>query len=324
MHARAYPYNILQADRLTDLIETNNTASIAYTNSSTGFASGTTSTPSASHGLNGTTPSNGTAINGTLTGDCWDQWTEYWDQSSTPGPSYAPTTFTKISTSYGVEESSSYYSYVETNTLTVDVFSGLDIVSTELDAVTYTETGYSTEYSTTFTTIKTTTITSSTRVPTHSTTPRAKLPTPTCSLPSLVPQCQSEWSSFISSVRSFDSGNPAGQNSPSCEQASLASTDCDLYRSHYIDAYSVNGNDGNAGYQTVDGSTTWPTTMSFAPSCTLGCWKCAITGDSAQLLYWPTSTQVSAGAQASANATAIPEVGTYVTQSKPATNALQK
>lgn len=36
--------------------------------------------------------------------------------------------------------------------------------------------------------------------------------------------------------------------------------------------------------------TNWPSTYSLAPGCTLGCGKCTLTGGSAELLYWPSTS----------------------------------
>ncbi|KAI9713984.1 MAG: hypothetical protein M1820_000714 [Bogoriella megaspora] len=118
---------------------------------------------------------------------------------------------------------------------------------------------------------------------------------PACQLPSVVPQCQSQWVAF-------ESGNAT---KPVCPLASIGGELCNTLRDRYIDgwiqAYEQNpyiqpylwsGAGSVATFITQpDGSvhmtSTFPTASSLAPGCSLGCARCAITGGRVRLLYWP-------------------------------------
>lgn len=104
---------------------------------------------------------------------------------------------------------------------------------------------------------------------------------PTCTLPSIVPSCASSWSSYAeSSIR----------EAPACSQASIGDKACERVRHDYlwnVKGVIMNPFFTNPGYL-PNGS--WPTHSSLAPSCTLGCGGCAITGNSVELLFWPEQT----------------------------------
>lgn len=112
---------------------------------------------------------------------------------------------------------------------------------------------------------------------------------PSCALPSYVPDCQSEWKTYI------ETDSIAPRNTvplPQCTQASITGSLCDSLIAAYYKQYTyLGGMIGNPGYQTTNGTSTyWPSTTQFAPGCTLGCQTCAITGETVQLFYWPPTT----------------------------------
>jgi len=271
---------------------------------------------------------NGTAIYATLTGDCWEQWTEYWDYQSTPTWTRTTYSTTEVYTSFGktwyLSTRTTTYT-VPKDTYTVTLVSGGTTVTNTGTEGPFTETLPRTDdVQTTTATLARSTVT---RVVESAISPasssRLRLTTPACSLPSIVPACESSWSSYMASMSSIDTNWVASREaSPSCRQVSLASTDCDLWRKNYLENWSILGNDGNGGFININGTGTssWPTTQSFAPGCTLGCWRCAITGQSVQLLYWPTSrASASANASQSMNVTAragSAEIVTAVMESK--------
>ena len=132
--------------------------------------------------------------------------------------------------------------------------------------------------------------------------------TPACQLPSVVPECQSQWISYESHRLTDSFSNLSATPTPLCPLASIGTALCndlkDLYITSWIDA-AIQGPFvdvySEAGYEPSlttypNGSMTvvdvWPTTKTLGPSCTLGCAGCAITGGSVRLLYWP-ATQTS-------------------------------
>ncbi|KAI7192350.1 hypothetical protein KC316_g6681 [Hortaea werneckii] len=115
-------------------------------------------------------------------------------------------------------------------------------------------------------------------VPAHSGT----ITSPACVLPSVVPQCQSRWDSWIAAG--------AAQGKPLCQAAEVDSAQCSTIISARYDGYRNFGPTGIDGWVTNASSTWWPATQSFAPGCSLGCQTCAITGDTVQVYYWPPTT----------------------------------
>ncbi|KAK0854338.1 hypothetical protein LTR03_002369 [Friedmanniomyces endolithicus] len=106
---------------------------------------------------------------------------------------------------------------------------------------------------------------------------------PGCTLPSRVPRCQSDWSEW-------HAAGALATRRPVCPQASINPEQCSTIISASYASVPVHGFEGIPAWMTDGTSTFWPTTMSFAPSCTLGCQQCAITGNNVRLLYWPAST----------------------------------
>ena len=127
----------------------------------------------------------------TLSGDCWNQWSQFWSASS-------------LVTQYG------YYKHDFTTTFTTTESSMWMVTSTVLSFYTTTDRGGQfplTTYSTlapvtdfgwfgTPTTTWTTTQTTWERVGLD-VRPNASLPVPSCVLPTLVPQCQSSWEGYV-------------------------------------------------------------------------------------------------------------------------------
>ena len=125
--------------------------------------------------------------------------------------------------------------------------------------------------------------------------PNARVPS--CTLPSRYPPCESQWASYIARRAGGDSAQR-----PSCTQAALDAGQCQTFISQ---AFSGNpapfGRSGINAWVTTGTTSSWPTTESFAPNCTLGCQQCAITGDKVRILYWPTQK-----ATVGTNGTALP------------------
>ncbi|KAI9707005.1 MAG: hypothetical protein M1820_004593 [Bogoriella megaspora] len=126
---------------------------------------------------------------------------------------------------------------------------------------------------------------------------------PTCPLddPPACVQSQLSWQSASDSI----TAKPGTE--PFCTQASLATSICNVLRDEYITSW-LGSNQGawytdreSAGY--IDSYTTfpngssaqtefWPTSSSLGPECPLGCGRCAITGGTVQLFYWPATRTV--------------------------------
>ncbi|KAK3068237.1 hypothetical protein LTR53_014358 [Teratosphaeriaceae sp. CCFEE 6253] len=243
-------------------------------------------------GLSSATPSP-TWTNRTYTGDCWAEWASYWSaqslQDSNPSTSRSAVVDTIVST---FAKASTYY-------LTTS-----EPLTTSVSTEKYHQTGAEENHSAfaTFTDKFTETITlgGETSVPVstaptiYSTLIRTttmqieslvtpQFNTPTCTLSSIVPQCQSQWQQWIAA------GAPRTRR-PACLQASVDAEQCGTAVSAYYAGVPVHGDEGVPAWVTNGTSTFWPTTTTFAPQCTLGCQRCAITGNNVKLLYWQPST----------------------------------
>ena len=223
-------------------------------------------------------------------GDCYHQWMQYWN--ATAGESVTDEDPEQITTILSSTESAkTYYSTVSvpvseiafTRTKTLInkgpgyVFPIATSTSTAID--TQTVGGDSSfEVSTGPTVTYVTTIVTTVEVSTSTTT--AMITTPGCTLPSIVPQCQSAWNTFLRS----------GGDRPICEAASIASSACQSSIEARFSGGRIFGASGIHAWVTDGNTTFWPTRTSYAPGCTLGCQSCAITGDTVRVLYWPPST----------------------------------
>lgn len=265
-----------------------------------------------------TTIANDTSIVGNSSIDidaCFTQWSSFWSASASDystfvssigGTTWFSSEVTSRTTLPAIYPTTSTSLTIETETIS-EYAGGFPIgetTSTWTYGVTYTYSSYSP--ASTSTTIYEQ---SSAVLPSSSTTITAgsSLITPACQLPSIVPQCQSQWASYESRKFSDTSYNftitPAP--APICPHASIGTALCndlkDNYISSWIEEYAENpyvqpylwsgaGSVGVASTQ-PDGSVVWtstfPTWSSFAPGCTLGCARCAITGGRVRLLYWP-------------------------------------
>lgn len=141
-----------------------------------------------------------------------------------------------------------------------------------------------------------------------------------------VPPCAKSYSAVEASYYSKFEATDAIQ-APLCTAASISGSLCQSVRDAYqIDqafsptldpaTLSADGgplffNQGTIGlYKGYNTTWVWPTssTMGDAPSCTLGCGRCAVTGGTVQLIYWPATATQSNNATAKASATAAPIV----------------
>ncbi|KAI9699234.1 MAG: hypothetical protein M1820_007206, partial [Bogoriella megaspora] len=134
--------------------------------------------------------------------------------------------------------------------------------------------------------------------------------------------CMSSQDSLYSTLEALSSLYVA----PSCSQASLNSGICGFLRDRYITSWRAYGPNHGGGYYEgpmssvgyVNENVTyangsigltygWPTSSQLGPGCTLGCGRCAVTGGSVRLIYWPT-TQTS-----NAEPLVVSDLGTYFT-----------
>lgn len=231
---------------------------------------------------------------------CWSQWVSYWNETSDVatqtaiGCSYWSTT--NVDTDIRTSEPGSTYlttiswSSVYTNgPFTTSVLRSAYTTTISILAETAT-TNYYTE---------TDRDSSCKYVPVAST-----ITQPPCPLPTYVPKCQAAWEAFTAS--GFRTLLPSSA-SPQCSQASMNAKQCSWFQSSYVQEYGdVIPMPGNLGGSPMDaplsrgyavnkanGSNphwTWPTQTTLAPSCTLGCARCAVTGGTIPMLYWPKNT----------------------------------
>ncbi|KAK5113080.1 hypothetical protein LTR62_003659 [Meristemomyces frigidus] len=250
----------------------------------------TTAIPLAAGGLSH--PSSSPSLswsNVSATTGCWDEWNSYWRAIKSPSIEYYNSTRTTTTT---YSDATIYWSITSlptsiTTATTTQYETGADNGHDAFATFTYTMTDTetfgglsSTPISTGPYTYSTETMTSTYEVETVITPSPA---TPACVLPSKLPQCQSEWDAWVS-------GGAPNSFKPSCPQVTIAPDQCDAIITAYYSNVPTHGDLGLQAYITNGTSTFWPTTKSYAPSCTLGCQKCAITGNNVQLLYWPAAT----------------------------------
>ena len=270
-------------------------------------------------------------------GDCWNQWNQYWSaedlpaEESTYWSSQPGTTLTSFYIEGNYLSTSTVLSSYETT-----VFNGRFPITTysTLAPVTVYDVISGTPTTTWFFTETTESI-----VFYVATRPTLSLQSPSCILPSIVSQCQQSWDSFIgqrerrdiqaredgppgcdpaatteipwtcqAAISSWDSASRARiaeGNAPKCTQARVAESHCSSARSQFLHNGERRGYyfpDEPSTPATVDGTLTsimvWPSNATVGgPGCTLGCGNCALQGETVELLFWPPATSL-------ANATA--------------------
>jgi hypothetical protein len=249
------------------------------------------------------------STNATSSSDCWQTWLDYWSASSLNGASYTTSparTWTETNTAIlesitYVPTSSweSFYDVYTYTTLTTFSSDGFPVsVSTSYSADTISRVGWTVDsirsslgvftsiYPTTVTYHDYTTITRSSTA----------LPIPKCKLPALVPECKSQWSSYIHAEeypRYGDWDGPFSSHfigAPGCTQAMITGDWCTSMASFYFAPTTMYGQNTDPGWVSTNTTSYFPASKTLAPGCTLGCQGCSITGESVQLLYWPPAT----------------------------------
>ncbi|KAK3632705.1 hypothetical protein LTR56_016175 [Elasticomyces elasticus] len=244
-------------------------------------------TPSARASTSMLSNTSGQTGNGSL---CWDQWSTYWSEvifASTwlPNVTEIPT---KTETVYetGTAVPGTTYttstSFVVTSTVYQGVYPISTKTSTSVYATTFTQTDRPAD---TATYIETELLLSTISGPVPIS---GSITPPPCALSSYVPQCQSSWLTYLDDYAS-------SRRAPLCQAATINDPLCWSFRDAYVDGNTYYNSkqfgDSSKGYTFTSanssGSYVWPTGSTLAPSCTLGCARCAMTGGSIELLYWP-------------------------------------
>lgn len=221
---------------------------------------------------------------------CWSEWVSYWNATSNiatqtaSGCSYSSYLTTGTNTSPGDSGTTYTTTVTQVSAQTNGPFTLTASATTQTTVVTIPYWGGTTE-----------TYTESDHTSFCEYTPdTATITTPPCALPTSVSQCQAEWSAFVASGYQSDTAS-----SPICSQASVDRSMCSWFQSSYVERYNgyspipglLTGTLSN-GYavNTASGGWYWPSSSSLAPGCTLGCARCAVTGGTVQVLYWPQAT----------------------------------
>ncbi|KAF7198062.1 hypothetical protein HII31_00418 [Pseudocercospora fuligena] len=298
--------------------------------------------------------------------DCYASWQQYWTASRASllsNYSYTPsstpvTTFTSTNEEAFSAQPLTTSTYITTIDTEIPIVNGGFTISTQTilstSSYVYTQSSEPASTSTwtwTYTSYATVAPNATVSVP----------PKPTCTLPSVVPDCQSSWENWITtqlipsptppphcdidagflnnqntvppcatsyssvvSAYSVSIGTSA-QSKPVCTVASISSSLCQSVRDNYQmdenyifqpsnDAFFFNqGTLGN--YNGLSTSWYWPTssTLGSALGCTLGCGRCAVTGGTVQLIYWPEATPTPAAGSGGSPASAAPQPTAPVT-----------
>jgi hypothetical protein len=242
--------------------------------------------------------------NATGTTDCWSSWLDYWSTSSLNTPTYL-TTGSKIDVETETE-SSIEYAHITTSHLESDISTYTYPVTRTISSDGY-PVSVSVSYTTTtdsriewITDIIYSSLSAHRVTNTYSlgyfdrtviTLPPKALPTPTCQLPSIMPECSAKWSSFFNQYKNSDAAAWYGDyGTPECTQFSVTGAWCTSLRSLHLAEGTLLGQIGDAGWVTANGTSNFPASQTLANGCSLGCQACSITGESVQLYYWPPST----------------------------------
>ncbi|KAM0720354.1 hypothetical protein Q7P37_004490 [Cladosporium fusiforme] len=242
----------------------------------------------------------------TLTGDCWDQWNQFWVASVlAEGYAYMDMPHTTI---YTTTESDLWMS-----TSTFLSFFTTTVSAGQFAVTTYTTTALRTDYEWFGTPVSTWTTTN--------TSPKLS-------------RCQKQWDEHwyaLTGPMPYDNEGPSGcdawatttipwschgplstwssvrnshnaaQFTPRCTQATLEEEYCNAAREGYISKVEAQGrlSDGapiiDYTTQNISGTETsfpyWPSGRTISgPGCTLGCGSCAMQGGTVELIYWPAAT----------------------------------
>lgn len=282
--------------------QANDTTSLTTTTSIAGGSGNVSVTADMNHAISAT--------------DCWQSWLEYWSTSAInqitstdgaiPGPSTMTWTITRAAGTSWTTTTWQSSVYTRTASTFATVYSDGYPVSVSASYETFTSsiTGWVvatlwsslSEYVTTQTKTETW---SSYYAITRSAT---ALPTPSCELPSAMPECSVQWSSYIQAntnifgqpyyaiVGPINSSSGTWPGAPYCTQAQITGDLCTSMRSYYLAPMTAWGHAKDIGWETANGTSYFPASKSLAPGCSLGCQACSITGNSVQLYYWAPST----------------------------------
>lgn len=252
--------NISRADTTGHSTTSHLTTQTLASNANAGLTSGTGGPSSSGAVANAT--ANKTL---TLSGDCWQQWSEYWSAGSTTSTvyvgtySYYTTTFTNYyATGYsyvaGVEPGSTY---IQTDTEIIDDGPNHPIstyTSTETDIMSSaTDWSFSTTATTSSSVI--TYVGSQYSYTTVVSVWEHEYAKPNCTLPSTyMPECQAQWSTFIANDEvPYD--NTVSR--PKCTQASITGTECSSLVAAYYFSETMYGQMNNPGYISTNGSSSY-------------------------------------------------------------------
>ncbi|KAM0695545.1 hypothetical protein Q7P36_005905 [Cladosporium allicinum] len=273
---------------------------------------------------------------------CWPLWTDYWTYSNAVANPKTSDVSTVIEIETETQEAYAATTETDISTLTgtsVQDNGGFTISTRTTDSLTTFVYTITEQPGSTVT--RTDTYTSITLLSYNG----PSIPMPTCQLPSIVLQCQSQWETYASSQLSPSPTPPSHCDinqglihadppeyqppcasayhssvkswyeslstitAPPCTQASVSGALCSSIKDAYVHQqndvffpsnvsfapYFSNGYLGDfADVTASDYSVTWqwPTSSTLGvPGCTLGCGRCAVTGNTVQLLYWPEATQ---------------------------------
>ncbi|KAK5716500.1 hypothetical protein LTR15_009391 [Elasticomyces elasticus] len=250
---------------------------------------------------NHTSTSNGSTTTNASLALCYDEWMTYWSDSSSYGASNTVTVWPVSSTTiwynlttatagYTIDVGTFTYSRGVTYTQTLMAGAFSYMVETETYAGVQTVTQAASTYATAETWTENSEFYSTATVPDVLT-----ITPPPCALPSVVPECQSSWMSYYSASTAVEP--------PLCQNIAMDGKLCNSFRDKFVvdnkwqdsaqfDGYSKGYifNSSYSGDMTASNAWIWPTWSALAPSCTLGCARCGITGGFVQLLYWPPNT----------------------------------
>ena len=266
----------------------------------------------------------------TFSGDCWNQWNQYWSAGDLPAEesTYLSSRPGGTLTSFSIEGNynspqtvlSSYETTVFGARFPITTYTTLAPV-TQLVLISGPPT---TTWFYTFTTVSVFFETA--------TRPILSLQSPSCVLPSSVSQCQQSWDSYVSEtpvIQGWEDGPPgcdrsatteipwtcqaaisswdsayrsriAADDPPKCSQATIPEALCSSTRSQLLHNIERRGwyyyfYDEPKTLTTIDGTPTsaivWPSNSTVGgPGCTLGCGDCALQGETVELLFWPLAT----------------------------------
>lgn len=231
---------------------------------------GTTRTsdePQMTHNVSSSTTGPNVTVTSSLSGDCSQQWEQYWLRGPTSvrtsSPLYTSTTM-DVDTNYQLDMTS-WFNRVEPGTTNLATYTRIGVngghtFTTYTTTETYirterTDYNYSINSHSTITTKIDTDIFTITPQTYYTSTWYIDYPRPTCALPSNIdPKCQEQWASYVAHGTYSLGFDSASIVKPNCTSAVVTGSQCSTLVGAYFYKYTMYGPENAPGYVSTSGN----------------------------------------------------------------------